>query len=52
MNGTVVKAHGSARERAIMNAIHLAAEAVQHHINDIIQAEVAQAAARLAEPKT
>jgi multidrug efflux pump subunit AcrB len=26
-------------------------EAVQHHINDIIQAEVAQAAARLAEAK-
>ncbi|MGA2556510.1 MAG: phosphate acyltransferase PlsX [Verrucomicrobiota bacterium] len=52
LNGTVVKAHGSARERAIMNAIHLAAEAVQHHINDIIQAEVAQAAARLTEAKT
>jgi len=52
LNGTVVKAHGAARERAIMNAIHLAAEAVQHHINDIIQAEVAQAAARLTEAKT
>jgi fatty acid/phospholipid biosynthesis enzyme len=52
LNGTIVKAHGSARERAIMNAIHLAAEAVQHHINDIIQAEVAQAAARLTEAKT
>jgi glycerol-3-phosphate acyltransferase PlsX len=51
LNGTVVKAHGSARERAIMNAIHLSAEAVQHHINDTIQAEVAQAAARLAETK-
>jgi glycerol-3-phosphate acyltransferase PlsX len=51
LNGTIVKAHGSARERAIMNAIHLAAEAVQHHINDMIQAEVAQAAARLAEAK-
>jgi len=52
LNGTIVKAHGSARERAIMNAIHLAAEAVQHHINDMIQAEVAQAAESLAEAKT
>jgi glycerol-3-phosphate acyltransferase PlsX len=52
LNGTIVKAHASARERAIMNAIHMGAEAVQHHINDIIQAEVAQAAARLAEAKT
>jgi glycerol-3-phosphate acyltransferase PlsX len=52
LNGTIVKAHASARERAIMNAIRMGAEAVQHHINDIIQAEVAQAAARLAEAKT
>ena len=52
LNGVVVKAHGSARERAIMNAIRMGAEAVQHHINDIIQAEAAQAAARLAEAKT
>jgi glycerol-3-phosphate acyltransferase PlsX len=52
LNGTIVKAHGSARERAIKNAIIMGAEAVQHHINDIIQAEVAQATARLAEAKT
>jgi glycerol-3-phosphate acyltransferase PlsX len=52
LNGTIVKAHGSARERAIMNAIHLAAEAVKHRINDMIQAEVAEAAARLGEVKT
>jgi fatty acid/phospholipid biosynthesis enzyme len=52
LNGTVVKAHGSARERAIMNAVLMGAGAVQHHINDIIQAEVAQAAARLTEAKT
>jgi glycerol-3-phosphate acyltransferase PlsX len=52
LNGTIVKAHGSARERAIMNAIHLAAEAVKHRINDMIQAEVAEAAARLGEIKT
>ncbi len=52
LNGTILKAHGSSRERAIMNAINMAAEAVQHHINDIIQAEVAQATARLAEAKS
>jgi glycerol-3-phosphate acyltransferase PlsX len=52
LNGTIVKAHASARERAIMNAIHMGAEAVQHRINDIIQAEAAQAAARLAEAKS
>jgi glycerol-3-phosphate acyltransferase PlsX len=52
LNGTVVKAHGAARERAIMNAILMSAESVQHRINDIIQAEAAQAAARLAEAKS
>jgi glycerol-3-phosphate acyltransferase PlsX len=52
LNGIVVKAHGSARERAIMNAIHMGAEAVQHRINDMIQAEAAQAAACLVEAKT
>jgi glycerol-3-phosphate acyltransferase PlsX len=51
LNGNIIKAHGSARERAIMNAIHLAAEAVKHRINDMIQAEVAEAAARLGEVK-
>jgi glycerol-3-phosphate acyltransferase PlsX len=51
LNGTIVKAHGSARERAIKNAILMGADAVRHHINDIIQAEAAQAAARLAEAK-
>ena len=52
LNGIVIKAHGSAREKAIMNAIHLATEAVQHHINDMIQTDSATAAARLAEAKT
>jgi glycerol-3-phosphate acyltransferase PlsX len=52
LNGIVIKAHGSARERAIMNAIRIGVQAAQQHINQIIQAEVAQADARLAEPKT
>jgi len=51
LNGTIVKAHGSARERAIMNAIRLATEAVQNQINQNIRQEVAQANARVAATK-
>ena len=47
LNGTVIKAHGSARERAIMNAIRVARETVQHKINDTIQRDIAQANERL-----
>jgi len=47
LNGNVVKAHGSARERAIMNAIRVSSEAVQHHINETIQREIAKANQRL-----
>jgi len=52
LNGIVIKAHGSAREQAVMNAIRIGVQAAQHHINDLIQSEAAQAAARLAEAKT
>jgi glycerol-3-phosphate acyltransferase PlsX len=40
LNGTVMKAHGSAREKAIMNAIRLTGEAVQNKINAAILKEV------------
>ena len=43
LNGTVIKAHGSARERAIMNAIGQAMRAVEHRINETIVTEVAAA---------
>lgn len=43
LNGHVVIAHGSARERAIQNAIRMAGESVQHRINEIISRQVAQA---------
>ena len=33
LNGTVIKAHGSARERAIANAIGIMARNLQHHVN-------------------
>src|SRR6185369_8143271 len=47
LNGNVMKAHGSASERAIMNAIRVSTEAVQHRINQIICDEIAAANLRL-----
>jgi len=47
-NGAVIKTHGSARERAVMNAIRIAAETVEHHVNKIISREIAHANDRLA----
>ena len=47
-NGTVMKAHGSARERAIANAIHVTTENIQHRVNQIIAQEIARANERLA----
>jgi len=49
LHGTVIKAHGSAREQAIMNAIRVSTQAVQHHISDLIQEEIARANQRLAQ---
>jgi glycerol-3-phosphate acyltransferase PlsX len=43
LNGNVMIAHGSAREKAISNAIRLAAEATQHQINRRIVEKVAAA---------
>ena len=48
LNGNVIKAHGSARELAISNAIRVSIQAIQHHLPEIIQQEIAQAASRLA----
>ena len=47
-NGMVFKAHGSARERAIASALRVTVEAVQHHVNEIIAREMAQANEKLA----
>ena len=51
LNGNVMKAHGSARERAIMNAIRVTTDAVQNKINQVIQTEIECANQRLAEAK-
>ena len=46
-NGLVFKAHGSARERAVASALRVTAEAVQHHVNQIIAREIARANEKL-----
>jgi glycerol-3-phosphate acyltransferase PlsX len=47
LNSIVVKMHGSARERAVMNAIRIAAEEVRHDLNQIILREITRANERL-----
>ena len=47
LNGTVIKTHGSARERAVMNAIRVATETIQHHLNEVMAREIARANERL-----
>jgi glycerol-3-phosphate acyltransferase PlsX len=47
-NGMVFKAHGSSRERAIASALRVTAEAVQHHVNEVIAREIAHANKTLA----
>lgn len=51
LNGTVMKAHGSAKEKAITSAIRLTGDAVQHKINSIMEREIAAANERIAPAK-
>ncbi len=46
-NGLVFKAHASARERAVASALNVTADAVQHHVNDLIGEEIKQANEKL-----
>lgn len=48
LNGNVIKAHGSARERAIMSAMRVAAGQISHDVNETIRQEIARANERLA----
>jgi glycerol-3-phosphate acyltransferase PlsX len=50
LNGTVIKAHGAARQYAIMNALRVCTEAIQHHINDTIRQEIERANALVTPP--
>lgn len=47
LNGNVIKVHGSARERAIMNAIRVSTEAIHSQINQVMREEIEQANARI-----
>lgn len=47
LNGIVVKMHGSARERAVRNAIRVAVEEVRHDLNQHILRDIARANERL-----
>jgi len=47
-NGAVLKAHGSARERAIASAIRVTTENLKHQVNQLIAQEIARANERLA----
>lgn len=47
-NGPVMKAHGSSRERSIMNAIRVTTEAIQHRVSQVIAQEIARANEQLA----
>lgn len=43
LNGNVIKAHGSAREKAICNAIRVASETIANQLNDSIIKSIARA---------
>jgi phosphate acyltransferase len=48
LNGIVMKAHGSAREKAIMNAIRITTETIQARVNQAIATEIRRASESLA----
>jgi len=50
LNGVVIKAHGSARERAIQSAIRVATETMRQQLNKSIVAAIANANTLLARP--
>jgi glycerol-3-phosphate acyltransferase PlsX len=45
LNGTVIKAHGGAREAAIMNAVRVATETIKQEVNRHIMQEVSKSQA-------
>jgi len=46
-NGIVMKAHGSAREKAIANAIRVTQDTVKHRVNQVLAEEIERANERL-----
>jgi len=51
-NGAVMKAHGSAREKAIANAIRVTTDSLKHGTNQLIAQQIARANERLAMSET
>ncbi len=51
-NGAVMKAHASARERAITSAIRVLTENLQHQVNQLISQEIVRANERIAAFET
>lgn len=51
-NGAVLKAHGSARERAVASAIRVTTENLHHHVHQLIAQEIARANEQLAALET
>jgi glycerol-3-phosphate acyltransferase PlsX len=51
LNGVVIKAHGASRERAIANAIRVAAQEISHDLNHVLARELARANTALAAPR-
>jgi glycerol-3-phosphate acyltransferase PlsX len=52
LNGTIIKAHGSAGAVAITNAIGECTKALQHRLNEMIESEIGKANAQIVAPKT
>jgi phosphate acyltransferase len=52
LNGTVIKTHGSSRQRAIANAIRVATEEISHGVNQLVSQQIARANERLTEYET
>lgn len=50
LNGNVTIAHGSAKQKAIKNAIRMTASAVRHQVNESITREIEKAALVLNQP--
>jgi len=48
LNGVVIKAHGSSRERAFASAVRVAAEEISHDLNQSMLQRIAQANIKLA----
>jgi glycerol-3-phosphate acyltransferase PlsX len=48
LNGVVIKAHGSSRERAIASAVRVAAQEIQHDLNHVLINRIAKANETLA----